>query len=95
MIHNIILSIIITMISIIHLKVHHIYKKRSSHDQYFGICGESIVEVNNEVVSVSQSFSEAAHPLLSNPAPLASLHVQHSELHVTTEVYVTRGATDL
>ena len=85
----------ITIISIIHLKVHHIYEKRSGHDQNFGINGESIIEVNNEVIRVGESFSEAAHPLLSNPAHLPSLHVQDLELHVTTEVYMTGGASDL
>ena len=84
-----------TMISVIHLKVHHIYKKRGSHDQNFGIHRESIIEVNNEVIRVSKSFSEAAHPLLGNPAHLPSLHVQDLELHVTTEVYMTGGASDL
>ena len=83
------------MISVIHLEVHHIYKKRGGHDKYFGIHRESIIEVNNEVIRVGESFSEAAHPLLGNPAHLPSLCVQDLELHVTTEVYMTGGATDL
>ena len=89
------ISNVILIISIIHLEVHHIYEKCGSYDQNFGINGESIIEVNNEVVSISQSFSEAAHPLLGNPPHLAPLHVQHSELHVTTEVHMAGGTTDL
>ena len=85
----------ITIISIIHLKVHHIYEKRSGHDKNFGINGESIIEVNNEVVGVGESFSKAAHPLLSNVPHLPALQVQNSELHVPTEVDVTGGTSDL
>ena len=93
MINKITLSI--SRISIVHLKVHHIDQERGSHDQDFGINGESVIEVNNEVVSVGESFSEAAHPLLGDPPHLAVLRVQHSELHVTTEVDVTGRASDL
>ena len=76
------------------LEVHHVYEKCCCHYQNFSINEKSFIEVNDEIVEVSEGFFKAAHPLLGDPADLLPLHVLHLELHVPTETEMTDGTSD-
>ena len=79
---------------IVHLEVHHVYQERGPEYQHFGVHRKPLVVSNLKVVSVSESFSEATHPLLGYPADLSILPVQHPELHVPAEVDVKGRTAD-